>query len=66
VLLDFVPIGLAIAFDPIPLTPFLVVLPSKRGGSSPVRYLSALNNMRWPHAVHSIRTAKIRSGAGSG
>ena len=20
----------------------------------------ALNNMRWPHAVHSIRTAKVR------
>ena len=29
--LDFILIGLAIAFDPIPLTAFLVVLPSKRG-----------------------------------
>ena len=29
--LDLVLIGLGIAFDPLPLTPFLVVLPSKRG-----------------------------------
>ena len=28
---DLVLIGLAIAFDPIPLTTFMVVLPSKRG-----------------------------------
>ena len=28
---DLVLIGLAIAFDPLPLTAFLVVLPSKRG-----------------------------------
>jgi len=31
VTLDFILIGLAIAFDPIPLTPFLGVLPSKHG-----------------------------------
>ena len=30
-LLDLVLIGLAIAFDPLPLTAFTVVLPSKRG-----------------------------------
>ena len=29
--LDLVLIGLAIAVDPLPLTPFMVVLPSKRG-----------------------------------
>ena len=29
--LDLILIGLGIAFDPIPLTAFLVVLPSKRG-----------------------------------
>ena len=28
---DLVLIGLAIAFDPIPLTTFMVVLPSRRG-----------------------------------
>jgi hypothetical protein len=31
VTLDFILIGLAIAFDPIPLTVFLLVLPAKRG-----------------------------------
>ena len=29
--LDLVLIGLAIAFDPLPLTAFIVVLPSQRG-----------------------------------
>ena len=29
--LDLVLIGLAIAVDPLPLTPFMVVLPSRRG-----------------------------------
>ena len=29
--LDLVPIGLAIALDPLPLMAFLIVLPSKRG-----------------------------------
>jgi hypothetical protein len=31
VILDLVLIGLAIAFDPLPFTAFLIVLPSKRG-----------------------------------
>jgi threonine/homoserine/homoserine lactone efflux protein len=38
--LDLVLIGLAIAFDPLPLTAFIVVLPSKRGVRNGAAFLS--------------------------
>ena len=38
--LDLVLIGLAIAFDPLPLTAFIVVLPSQRGAVKGAAFVS--------------------------
>ena len=38
--LDLVLIGLAIAVDPLPLTPFMVVLPSRRGVKKGAAFVS--------------------------
>jgi len=54
VTLDFILIGLAIALDPLPLTAFLVVLPSKRGVRNGAAFLSG-----WLVSLAVVVTATV-------
>jgi len=79
--LDLVLIGLAIAFDPLPLTAFIVVLPSKRGvrnGAAflfgwlvslaivvTVTVLATGNNPPKPNTVPSLASLAVRIAIGT-
>jgi threonine/homoserine/homoserine lactone efflux protein len=54
VTLDFILIGLAIALDPLPLTAFLVVLPSKRGVRNGAAFVSG-----WLVSLAIVVTATV-------
>ena len=79
--LDLVLVGLAIAFDPLPLTAFVVVLPSKRGvrnGAAflfgwlvslgivvTVTVLATGNNPPKPSTVPSLASLAVRIAIGT-
>jgi Sap, sulfolipid-1-addressing protein len=51
---DLILIGLAIAFDPIPLTTFMIVLPSRRGVRKGAAFVSG-----WPVSLAAVVTVTV-------
>ena len=58
-ILNLIVIGLAVALDPLPLTAFLVVLPSRRGVRKGAAYVFGLGGLL-PVAVTVIATTMAR------
>ena len=53
---DLILIGLAIAFDPIPLTTFMIVLPSRRGARKGAAFVFG-----WLVSLAAVVTATVHS-----